>query len=207
MKLRHFSYKPLKDIRSVKQSVKGEAKPRGLWLSDEDDSGWFDWCSGEEFALERLHYEYEVTLSDKANILHIKSAGGLQAFQDEFVDKRETSVNQHILRDYVNKKYEWQPHTYEIRWDLVAKKYDGIIISPYIWSERLGNKMWYYGWDCASGCIWNKEAIAKTKLVRRRPSFVKRGKENNRKHQEFLKNQTEITKRLIRTFNEDMAEK
>jgi len=49
-----------------------------------------------------------------------------------------------------------------INWPAVAEKYDGIIIAPYIWQRRLSDNpdhFWYYGWDCASGCIWNTEVI------------------------------------------------
>ena len=56
--------------------------------------------------------------------------------------------------------------TDQIDWAEVASKYDGIIISPYQWSLRLDMEMmWYYGWDCASGCIWNISAIKELKEV------------------------------------------
>lgn len=44
-----------------------------------------------------------------------------------------------------------------IRWPLVASLYDGILIPRYLWSIRFRN--WYYGWDCASGCVWNTDVI------------------------------------------------
>jgi hypothetical protein len=45
-----------------------------------------------------------------------------------------------------------------IDWPRLAKTHDGIEISPYQWSLRL-NLLWYYGWDVASGCIWNTEKL------------------------------------------------
>ena len=49
---------------------------------------------------------------------------------------------------------------YDIDWNRVAKKYQGIIITPYIWERRLTTTCtWYYGWDVASGCIWDNKAI------------------------------------------------
>ncbi|QBI98814.1 hypothetical protein SEA_BOBBY_184 [Mycobacterium phage Bobby] len=45
-----------------------------------------------------------------------------------------------------------------IDWGKVAADYGGIIIAPYQWSRRM-DPHWYYTWDCASGCIWNLEAI------------------------------------------------
>ena len=47
-----------------------------------------------------------------------------------------------------------------IQWDRVAERYQGIVITPYIWSRRLEPEThWYYPWDCASGCIWDGEAV------------------------------------------------
>lgn len=32
---------------------------------------------------------------------------------------------------------------------------------------RLDNRCtWYYGWDCASGCIWDKDAIEHYYLIK-----------------------------------------
>ena len=42
-------------------------------------------------------------------------------------------------------------------WAKVASHYDGIEICPYIESRR--NMTWYYGWDVASGCVWNASGI------------------------------------------------
>lgn len=47
-----------------------------------------------------------------------------------------------------------------VNWPLIATRWDGIIIAPYQWSCRYDDRtFWYYGWDCASGCIWNLHAI------------------------------------------------
>jgi hypothetical protein len=46
-----------------------------------------------------------------------------------------------------------------IDWPRVAERFDGVIIAPYQWKHRL-ELMWYYGWDCASGCIWNARAVS-----------------------------------------------
>lgn len=46
----------------------------------------------------------------------------------------------------------------------VAKDYDGIEIAPYQESLRYDLE-WYYGWDVASGCIWNFEGIRLNKIV------------------------------------------
>ena len=52
-----------------------------------------------------------------------------------------------------------------IDWPKVAERYDGIIIAPYQWSRRLDGPMWYYGWDCASGCVWRARAVLELKSM------------------------------------------
>lgn len=33
-------------------------------------------------------------------------------------------------------------------------------ITPYCWPARMDpDLIWYYGWDCASGCIWDASTI------------------------------------------------
>jgi hypothetical protein len=47
-----------------------------------------------------------------------------------------------------------------IDWANVAKKYDGIEIVPYQTKARMNyNLLWYYGWDVASGCVWNLDTV------------------------------------------------
>ena len=61
---------------------------------------------------------------------------------------------------YINAKYKNRC----IAWEKVAAKYDGLIITPYIWQRRM-ELNWYYTWDCASGCIWNVRAIKDIRLI------------------------------------------
>jgi len=54
-----------------------------------------------------------------------------------------------------------------IDWEAVAKRYTGIEIEPYNWERRNSgpnnnysmSMLWYYGWDCASGCVWELDAL------------------------------------------------
>jgi hypothetical protein len=122
-------------------------KPHGLWVSDEDDYGWSHWCTAEEFSLDRLMYEHLVELYPVNNILFIRSVEELDKFHDRY------SID--IIKD-------WIPH-YPSRkdwldWPQVYPLWQGIIITPYLWERRM-DYMWYYGWDCASGCIWDLSAI------------------------------------------------
>lgn len=53
-----------------------------------------------------------------------------------------------------------------IDWPRVeADGFHGIEISPYLWKRRLEGGMWYYGWDCAAGVIWNKAAVHSVELI------------------------------------------
>jgi len=61
--------------------------------------------------------------------------------------------------DTFNKQYsENTNRCMDILWGDLKQKYDGLIIAPYQWERRL-DLMWYYSWDCASGVIWNLDAV------------------------------------------------
>ena len=49
-----------------------------------------------------------------------------------------------------------------IDWKKVASKYGGIEINPYQYDDAM--LLWYYGWDIASGCVWNLSGV-KLKLL------------------------------------------
>lgn len=127
-------------------------KPHGLWVSVGDD--WERWCRGEEFRTETLAHRSQVTLVDHPNVLVIDNSERLLSFTIEHEAdppwlNRSTLPRPDMLRGY------------HIDWPLVAYAYDGIIIAPYLWSCRLDHRtFWYYGWDCASGCIWDLRCIA-----------------------------------------------
>jgi|SRR6185369_2889440 len=139
MRLIHFAKEPVAEIYPVVQAQKA-MKPKGLWVSDEDcEDSWSAWCRNEDFNLESLAVAHEVTLAPDANLLRIDSAEGIDRF----------TITYAALDGYYP------------RWDILAKRYQGILITPYVWSRRLSRTAeWYYPWDCASGCIWDSEAIA-----------------------------------------------
>jgi len=136
--LRHYSARPLK-LRSVEQDVFPSYKPRGLWLSV--GSAWKDWGDDEQFSIDDEYVELELT--ESANVLILSTAEEL----DAFTEKYGCSSLVYGISDH-----------YAIDWPKVANQYQGVIIAPYIYSRRL-KLMWYYGWDCASGCIWDANAI------------------------------------------------
>jgi hypothetical protein len=150
----HFSAEPLGSIESRVQERRAHGKPKGLWVSVEgDEDGWRDWCLGEQFGLERLAVAQHVRLADDAQILYVDSAAGIDD----------------LGRRYGTESEYWtgpRPYYDRIDWAQVAECYQGIIIAPYIWSRRLdGGAFWYYGWDCASGCIWDASAIARVDVI------------------------------------------
>ncbi|MBV8594525.1 MAG: hypothetical protein JOZ27_09525 [Caulobacteraceae bacterium] len=142
-RLLHYSDRPLPNLAALPASTK--IKPRGLWVSVEGPDDWKSWCEAEGYGLDRLAYVYEVTLAESANVVWVEGEAAFDAFD------REWAI---IPGD------EWG---LGVRWRDLAQIYDGIVIAPYLWSRRLG-PLWYYGWDCASGCIWNVAAIAETRL-------------------------------------------
>lgn len=145
MRLLHYSAKPFKfdPERKYAESHYG-FKPVGLWLSVESDDDWPAWCRGESFHLEALKHVAEVILKPDANVLVIDTVEKLDAFNARF------------------RKVKDDFEVRNINWPAVKELYDGLVIAPYHWSRRL-TMMWYYGWDCASGVIWNLSAIAEVK--------------------------------------------
>ena len=112
-------------------------KPQGLWLSDESDYGWSEWRRDESFRDTGKQLRTDFRLTEGANILHLDS--------------------DHAIRTFAN---EWgETDLYGgIRWVDLASRYDGILITPYQWKSRL-DVSFYYGWDCASACVWNLDAL------------------------------------------------
>lgn len=143
MNLMHYAHAEVPDLLEDRSQFddKGQPitfKPRGLWVSVTGPDDWRSWCEAESFNTGWSHV-YDVTLSPDANILHLTFASDLDRF----------------TRDYGR---EGSYRDMEIAWHEVAELYDGLIIAPYQWTRRM-DLMWYYSWDCASGCIWNVNAI------------------------------------------------
>lgn len=157
MKLFHYSATKITAPKSVAQKNSWAdgtplGKPRGLWVSVDDD--WKRWCESEHFYLSNFTYEHEVILAPDANILYLKNAQEIRGFGVEFAYKR-SKLNKISSAGFI----------YDIDWVKVARRWQGIIIAPYSYEMRLSDHMWYYGWDCASGCIWDAAAIKDIKVV------------------------------------------
>lgn len=153
LRLLHYSKFPFFGVNSSPQRLVDylppSGKPRGLWVSVEGEDDWAQWCQKENFPLG--NFVYEIELAPKANLLFIRNAIELDLFTQNY-GKLHPSKIAHEIR--------------AIQWSSVARDYQGIIIAPYIWSRRLTqHTFWYYGWDCASGCIWDAQAIESITLI------------------------------------------
>lgn len=148
-RLIHYSKTPLTALRPIAPDARSNGKPVGLWVSVEGDEDWKSWCEAESFHLEALAYPHEIALSPDANILTLPTAFDIDLFTEQF-----------------SKPCEWSSTRRDIDWLEVATLYQGIIIAPYQWSRRMAeHTFWYYGWDCASGCIWDVTAIESVAIV------------------------------------------
>lgn len=156
MGLIHCSDAPLAGVYSVEQAGeryewhKGR-KPHGLWVSVEGEDDWRAWCESEGFRDLAKQVAHEIVLADDANILWVDTAAAMTAFHAEYRVKKDCG-----------RWKEWR-----IDWPRVARRHSGIVIAPYQWHHRLHGELsgWYYTWDCASGCIWDAEAIVDVKVM------------------------------------------
>jgi hypothetical protein len=145
--LTHYSHEHIDVVQPLySQLASASPKPRGFWVSiDSDPQNWRSWCETEDFHSYALEQVHDVALRADANILLLDSAAALDEFTEAYGEP-------------------FHSITY-IRWHRVAAMHSGIIIAPYQWSRRLNDRTgWYYGWDCASGCIWDVSVIERIAL-------------------------------------------
>ena len=129
-------------------------KPKGLWYGC--GGVWIEWLrKNPEMAnmLKRANYLYEIKLGEE--VIQISN-------DDEFGD----------FQSYHAFSLEWAPDIIETAVDwkgLQEEEYNGIEICPYNPGRRSHyDSRWYYGWDVASGCIWNSAGISEVRLLAER---------------------------------------
>lgn len=142
MILTHFSKDPFHfepgrqyeqlDNDNFGQSIIG--KPNGLWLSDESSYGWKEWCRSAGYGDTSLATNFVCDLTDWCLLL---TSNEILAFTEKY-----STPEFRVFRC--------------IDWVRVKKEFSGILITPYDWKLRLDPRThWYYGWDCASACVWD----------------------------------------------------
>lgn len=133
------------------RELRWRAKPNGLWISVEGPYDWKWWCESEGYNLENLVVSYEIKLKESAKILYLESEEEIFEMAEKYPAKTRT--------------WDADLDTYQLNWNEIKKKYQGIIIPQYLWGCRMSQKScWYYGWDCASGCIWDLTCIEEFNL-------------------------------------------
>lgn len=137
----HVTTTMAEPLVSTRDRLDVAAKPTGLWYGM--GSSWLDWC-GSEMPSWLGGYLFKVDIKTD-RILQLTTPDAILAFTDEYGRTR--------WRD-------WGGNVDSIDWPAVAEKYCGIEIAPYQWSLRMLNKtFWYYGWDVASGVVWDPDAV------------------------------------------------
>lgn len=139
MSLLHYTNRETLVPKTVSQQEANRRndKPKGLWVSVEGKCDWREWCDAEQFRDIDNQSCFEIVLKDDADILVLDTVEKIINFNNVFGDG-----------------------TGGIRWEDVADIYQGVVIAPYQWDLRLSDSItWYYSWDCASGCIWDAQAI------------------------------------------------
>lgn len=115
-------------------------KPRGLWY--EIGGAWREWCAAERCDWVSGRRLYRLELNGE-NVLRLGTDAEIDAFTERYMVALYPGQRVHGL-DSTFGAIDWRP---------VAAVWDGIEIMPYCYESRFRH-MWYYGWDCASGCLW-----------------------------------------------------
>ena len=161
----HWAARPVK-LRTKRYAQRGHPKPNGLWF--DVDGSWKQWCEAVDFRTERLRYRHTVTILDASRILFLRHAKEIDRFTRQYGRNLSNNIqllqsaeeNNAFARQYGQDLFaeiQKQFSNY-IMWKEVAEKYSGIIINPYSRS-RSKAYLWYYGWNCVGGCIWDISTI------------------------------------------------
>lgn len=115
-------------------------KPKGLWYSLGNE--WADFLKFDASDWAKTYNNVFILEIDLKKILKIDSYEMLMEF-----DRNHSDGNMYV------------------DWGKIQKiGYHGVEIIPYQNDARFSIP-WYYGWDVASGCIWNTDCIKKTTKV------------------------------------------
>ena len=109
-----------------------------------------------------------MTILDTSRILYLRRARDIDAFTNKYRRNlfgniqllQSTEESAEFAREYGSDLFgdiKRQFSNY-IAWGEVAEKHSGIIVAPYSRS-RSKTYLWYYGWNCSSGCVWDTSVI------------------------------------------------
>lgn len=161
----HWASKPVKlGRRDYLQG--GHPKPNGLWF-DVDES-WRQWCESVQFGMEKLRYRHTVTILDDSGILYLKNARDIDRFTRTYgrnmaghirslqnpdeIDAFALRYGRDLFSEIVGQFSNY------IMWGEIAEKHTGIVVHPYS-PSRSRKYLWYHGWNCAGGCVWDTSVI------------------------------------------------
>ena len=161
----HWAPDPVK-LRRMSYPQRGHPKPNGFWF--DVNGSWKRWCGITQFRLERLRYRHTVAILDASRVLFLRNAKEIDLFTHKY--GRNLSGHIRLLQsaediDAFTGQYgsdlvgDIRRHfTNYIMWEEVAEKHSGIVVNPYS-RARSQTYLWYYGWNCAGGCIWDTSVI------------------------------------------------
>ena len=141
--LSHFTSAPLTEICRREPGVNPHWKPNGLWVSVDGADDWLSFCRGEDGSARPRAYphRYRVRLRKDCRVALLESLEDMEIFSEMYPD--------------------WGPYENARVWRRVAEEWDGIIVVPFQpWANFANERFyWYTAWDCASGCIWDPQAV------------------------------------------------
>jgi hypothetical protein len=161
----HWSSDPV-ELCKMNYPQRGHPKPNGFWF--DVNGSWKRWCDAAQFRPENLRYRHTVIILDASRILLLRNANEIDIFTREHGHNLSNNIrplqNSEDLHEF---EHEYGSDLFGnilngfsnyIMWEDVAQKYKGIIIYPYS-RARSQTYLWYYGWNCAGGCIWDTSVI------------------------------------------------
>ena len=142
MLYRHYAAAPGTLDRSRVYAQTGRSgKPRGLWIDCDGD--WRRWCEDEQWGLDKLAVVHRVEFAAE-RILWLPDEASVATFHDQYSEPLDGVPNDRVR---------------SINWTKVASQYAGVACIPYHHDMWRFDIMWYYGWDCASLCVWDLSVI------------------------------------------------
>jgi hypothetical protein len=125
--------------------------PNGLWLSVTGTDDWKNYCLKNDYRLENLKSLFQITLNPNAKILWLHDETVFKDFEKEY-GYHEEGIDIHGDNCTLS---------LSIAWERIITDYQGIIVSAVL--PKLYNMgLWYDTWCCASGCIWDLQAVENT---------------------------------------------